>query len=351
MQTEPEGRVAAPVDSERFARQSRFWGIGPEGQRRIGSAHVAVIGCGGLGSAAAELLARGGVGRITLVDRDIVEVVNLHRQILYDEADAACGAAKADAAARAIQRINSAVRVDPVVADVTAGNVERIIGEAQVVLDGTDNFETRYIVNDACVKLGKPWVYGGAIASTGMVMTILPGESACLRCAFPVAPAPGSVLTCDTVGVLASTVVAVVAMQCAEVLKLLVGDRESLRLGLTAFDVWTNDHVVSEAMPRVPGCPCCALRRFDYLDAAVSQTRPLRGRDAVQVTPDVAVELDLEALAERLRLAGVVQADRYLLRCRLAEHELTVFADGRAIVTGTTDPAVARSIYSRYVGL
>lgn len=259
--------TATPVTGDRYSRQSRFWGIGADGQARLAAGRILVIGCGGLGSSAIALLARSGVGHLVVVDRDGVELGNLHRQLLYDEADAAAGTPKAVAAAAAVGRINAGVKVDAVVADVDATNVEALVTGADVVVDGTDNVETRYLLNDACVKAGIPWVYGGAVGSTGMSMTILPGETACFRCLFPTPQPAGTIETCDVAGVLASGVVIVAALQWTEVVKLLVGDREHLNRGLTAFDLWTNDHLQADGVPRRPDCPCCGERRFDYLEA------------------------------------------------------------------------------------
>ncbi len=343
--------MATAPHSDRYSRQSRFSRVGTAGQDRIRDALVVVIGCGALGCASVELLARAGVGRITVVDRDLVELSNLQRQLLFDEADAAAGTPKAVAAAEAVRRINSHVRVRPVVADVTADNVEQLIDGAQVVLDGTDNLETRFLLNDACVKHGIPWIYGGAIGSTGMSMTVLPGETACFRCLFPTPPAPGTVATCDVAGVLGSTVVTVAALQWTQAVKILVGDRESLNPGLVAFDLWANDHEQSEPLPPLPDCPCCAQGRLDFLDArATSRTVSLCGRDAVQVSPGRTTRLDLQALGRRLDGIGTVTATSYLVRLEVQGHELTIFADGRAIIKGTDDAAVARSLYSRYVG-
>ena len=344
-------RRSTLATGDRYSRQSRFWAIGTEGQARLATGRVLVVGCGALGSAAIDLLARSGVGHLIVVDRDFVELSNLQRQLLYDEADAAAGTPKAVAAAQAVGRINSRVEVEAVVADVTPDNVEALVARADVVVDGTDNLETRYLLNDACVKTGIPWVYGGAVGSTGMSMTILPGETACFRCLFPVPPPAGTMETCDTAGVLASTVVTVAAMQRTEAVKLLVGDREHISRGITALDTWTNDHLRAEAVPRRPDCPCCGERRFEYLEARVtSRTATLCGRDAVQVSPGRAVRLDLGVLARKLAGTGTVTANDYLLRSVVDGHEMTVFADGRAIIKGTDDVAVARSLYARYVG-
>jgi molybdopterin-synthase adenylyltransferase len=280
-----------------------------------------------------------------------VELSNLQRQVLFDEADAAAGTPKAAAAAVAVARINSEVEVRPVVADVTPDNVEGLVQDAGVVFDGTDNFETRLLLNDACVKHGVPWVYGGAIGSTGMSMTILPGETPCFRCTFPRRPDAGTMETCETAGVLASTVMAVAALQCTEVVKLLVGDRQHLRKGLVAFDVWSNQHEQVAQLARTPDCPCCGLRQFEFLDARVtSRTASLCGRNAVQVSPGHPMKLDLAELGRRLGALGAVTSTAYLVRLAVGAHELTIFPDGRAIIKGTNDVAAARSLYSRYVG-
>ncbi len=336
---------------ERYSRQARFWAIGAAGQARLGAARVAVIGCGALGSAAVDLLARAGVGEIVVVDRDFVELSNLQRQVLFDEADAAAQVPKAVAAANAVRRINSQVKVHPLIADVTPANVEEIVAGAQVVIDGTDNFETRYLVNDACVKHGLPWVYGGAIGATGMVMAILPGETPCLRCVFPGGQPAGALATCETAGVIGSIVTLVAAVQWTEAVKILLGDREHLGHGLATFDLWSNDYLLATGFPRQSDCPCCVQRRFDYLEArATSQTTTLCGRNAVQVSPGRPLRLDLAEIGRRLATAGDVTTSPYLVRLAIDAHELTVFADGRAIVKGTSDLGVARSLYARYVG-
>ncbi len=343
--------MASPQQSDRYSRQVRFPGIGAGGQERLRAGRVLVIGCGALGTVAVDLLARAGVGHVTIADRDFVELSNLQRQLLFDEADAASGTPKAVAAAAAVARVNSEVEVLPIVADVTPDNVERLLEDAQVVLDGTDNFETRLLINDACVKHGVPWIYGGAIGSTGMSMTVLPGETPCFRCTFPRRPDPGTVATCETAGVLASTIVTVAALQFTELLKLLVGDREHLRRGLVVLDVWSNQYEQPVQLARTPDCPCCALHRFEFLEARVtSRTATLCGRDAVQVSPGHPTKLDLAALGRRLEGVGTVSATAYLVRLVVGAHELTIFPDGRAIIKGTHDVTTARSLYSRYVG-
>jgi adenylyltransferase/sulfurtransferase len=337
---------------ERYSRQVRFAAIGAAGQARIGASRVAVIGCGALGSASVDLLARSGVGEIVIVDRDFVEISNLQRQVLFDEADAAAQVPKAVAAAKAVGRINSQVKVRPLIADVTSSNIEEIVSGAQIVIDGTDNFETRYLLNDACVKLGLPWVYGGVIGASGMAMAILPGETPCLRCIYPDGQAAGVLATCETAGVIGAIVTLVAAVQWAEAVKILLGDHQHLNRGLATFDLWTNDYLLATGFPRQADCPCCVQRRFDYLEARnTSQTTTLCGRNAVQVSPGQPLRLDLAELGRRLASAGAVSASPYLVRLAVDGHEITVFADGRAIVKGTSELGTARMLYARYVGV
>ncbi|MBI5920628.1 MAG: ThiF family adenylyltransferase [Betaproteobacteria bacterium] len=338
--------------AERYSRQVRFPAIGAAGQARISASRVAVIGCGALGSAAVDLLARAGVGEIVIVDRDFVEISNLQRQVLFDEADAAAQIPKAVAAANAVGRINSQVKAQPLIADATSSNIEEILTGAQVVIDGTDNFETRYLINDACVKLGLPWVYGGVIGASGMAMAILPGETPCLRCIYPEGQAAGVLATCETAGVIGAIVSLVAAVQWAEAVKILIGDHQHLGRGLATFDLWTNDYLLATGFPRLADCPCCAQHRFDYLEARhTSQTTTLCGRNAVQVSPGHPLRLDLAELGRRLASAGAVSISPYLVRLGVDGHEITVFADGRAIVKGTADLGTARSLYARYVGV
>ena len=348
---EPKANTSIAAVPERYSRQARFSAIGAAGQAKLAAARVAVIGCGALGSAAVDLFARAGVGEIVIVDRDFVELSNLQRQVLFDEADAQAQLPKAVAAANAVARINSQVKVEPLIADLSSANVEQIIAGAQVVIDGTDNFETRYLVNDACVKLGIPWVYGGVIGASGMAMAILPGDTPCLRCIYPGGQSAGTLATCETAGVIGAIVTLVAALQWAEAVKILVGDLAHLGRGLASFDLWTNDYLLATGFPRLPDCPCCGQRRFDYLEArSTSQTTSLCGRNAVQVSPGQALRLDLAEMGRRLGAAGAVSISPYLVRLAVDAYEITVFADGRAIIKGTSDLALARSLYARYVG-
>ena len=338
--------------NERYSRQILFAGIGAGGQERIRAARVVIIGCGALGSAQAEGLARAGVGRLRLVDRDFVEESNLQRQMLYAERDAQERLPKAIAAARRIREINSDVETEAEVTDARQVNVERLIAGADVVLDGTDNFATRYLLNDACVKQGVNWIYGAAVGSYGVTMTVRPRLTPCLRCVWETPPPAGSAATCDTAGVIMPIISIVSAAQVAEALKLLTGQTESLHGSLMQFDVWRNEWRRIALGPPAPDCPACALGRYETLEAEARDfIATLCGRDAVQVSPPQATELDLPALAARLRAVGEVSLNPYLLRLRVGAQELTVFRDARAIIRGTDDFTVARSLYAKYVGV
>src|SRR5215204_307364 len=311
---------------ERYSRQILFEGIGADGQRRLGASRALIVGCGALGSAQVEMLARAGVGRLRIVDRDFVEGSNLQRQTMFTERDARERTPKAVAAARRVAEINSEVAVEAEVADVNQSNVERLVEGCDVVLDGTDNFATRFLVNDACVKHGVAWVYGAAVGSYGVTLTVRPHVTPCLRCVFPEVPAAGSAPTCDTAGVIMPIISVVAAVQVTEALKLLTGSVENLHGGLMQFDVWRNEWRRISAGARAPDCPACALGRFESLEAEAGDLATvLCGRDAVQVSPRGAVALDLDALAARLRAAGEVKSNEYLVRLRAGEYELTVF--------------------------
>lgn len=312
---------------------------------------MTLVGCGALGTVLANVLVRAGIGKLRIVDRDYVELSNLQRQVLFDEADARQGLPKAVAAAQKLGQINSEVCVEPVIEDFGPDNAERLIRDADVVVDATDNFEARYVLNDACVKLGRPWVYSAAIGSYGVMMPIIPGDTPCLRCVFPQPPAVGSVDTCDTAGVLGPVPGIIANLAAVEAIKLLVGAHEHLSRGLLWVDAWYNSVQRTPLAAPVAGCPTCQQCRFEFLDAAGStRATTLCGRDAVQVRPTTPGDLELETLAARLETVGSVRHNRHLVRLIVNDHELTIFRDGRAIVKGTADPAVARSLYARYVG-
>jgi molybdopterin-synthase adenylyltransferase len=336
------------MDSEKYSRQILFQPIGPEGQERLARGRVVILGCGALGTAQAQTLARAGVGTLRIVDRDYVEESNLQRQTLFDEADAAQSLPKAVAAERKLARINSGVRVEGIVADAGASNIEELVGGCDLVLDGTDNFETRYLLNDAAIKLGLPWIYGAVVGSYGVTLTVRPSQSPCLACVFP-SPPQGLTETCDTVGVIGPAVAWVAAIQTAEALKLLAGRTDALHNSLISGDVWRNQF--QQVRPAIdPHCRACQRRDFTCLEGRGPNHTTLCGRNSVQIHPAGARALDLAALTTRLEHFGAVVANPYLLKCRLDPYELTVFADGRAIVKGTRDAALARSLYARYVG-
>jgi molybdopterin/thiamine biosynthesis adenylyltransferase len=346
-----EGEVCMADRWERYSRQMILPGWGQEGQERLAGKTAAIIGCGALGSHIADHLARAGVGRLVLADRDFVEWHNLPRQALYDEASAAGGVPKAVAAARRLRQINSLVQIEEHVVDVNADTVEKLVAGADVVMDGADNFEVRYLVNEACVKHGRPWVYGGVLGTYGLSAAILPGETPCLRCLLGPMPPPGSVPTCETAGVLGAAVAVIAALEVVEGLKILLDRRDELLRSLVMVDVWSGDFDRAQTQKGKARCPVCDDRHFELLEAERgSTTAVLCGRSAVQISPRPAPDLNLAALAERLSGVGAVSTNEYLLRLEVEGCQLTVFGDGRAIVKGTAEPAVARALYARYVG-
>ena len=333
---------------ERYSRQVLFAGIGPEGQKHLQESAVAVVGCGATGSALAALLARAGVGRLRIIDRDYVEPSNLQRQSLFEEADAAESLPKAIAAARRIRAFNSEILVDPQVADLAPSNIEELLAGVQLILDGTDNFETRYLLNDFSVKNGLPWIYSAAVGSYGVAMNILPGETACLACVFP-APPQGTVETCDTSGILNSVVNQVASISATEALKFLVGARDRMRRTLLSFDAWLNDRSeISAAKPR-PDCQVCARREFLHLAGEGRPHITLCGRNSVQIH-ERHRPVDFAEITDRLRPHGTVRHNEFVLKFWREPYEMTLFPDGRAIIKGTTDTGVARSLYARFVG-
>ena len=335
----------------RYSRQELFAGIGPEGQARIRASRVVVVGCGALGSTLAEMMVRAGVKRLVVVDRDYVEESNLQRQSLFEETDAAQGLPKAVAAEARLRRINSEVEVRGVVADLAADTVDDLLKGADLVLDGTDNFEARFLVNDVCVREGIPWVYGACVGAYGLALLVRPRVSPCLRCVLEEMPPPGSGPTCDTAGVVAPIVHVVAGLQAGEALKVLAGRTESLLAGVVTVDLWQGLFEVMDLRGRAPWCPACTEGRFDYADrGAATAPAVLCGRDAVQVRAPQGTRVDLRALAARLAAAGTVTANEHLVRFVGADGELVVFADGRAIVKGVRDAAQARGLYAKYVG-
>ena len=338
--------------NERYSRQILFPGIGKRGQEKLLNARILIVGCGALGASHAEMLSRAGVGHLRIVDRDFVEFTNLQRQTLYKESDAAERLPKAIAAKTRIAEINSEVDVEAIVADVNRSNVERLIADADLVLDGTDNFQVRYLLNDACVKLGKTWIYGAAVSSYGTTMTIVPGETPCLRCIFEEMPDAGSAPTCDTAGVIMPIIASISAVQVSETIKLIVGDREALHRSLIQFDLWQNDWRKIKLSKPNPDCLTCGANVYDFLDAESPEfSAVLCGRNAVQIAPPTPTMIDLASFGEKLGHLSDVKANEYLVRFTSGENEITVFRDGRAIVKGTDDVSVARSLYARYVGV
>jgi len=333
---------------ERYSRQILFSAIGAEGQRRLAQARVAIVGCGATGSSVAALLARAGVGRLRIIDRDYVEPSNLQRQMLFDESDAAESLPKAIAAARKIAAFNSDISVEPHVADLTPGNVRQLLAGAQLILDGTDNFETRYLLNDYAVEQGVPWIYAAAVGSYGVTLNVLPGETPCLACVFPESPR-GALETCDTAGILNSAATLVASIEAAEALKLLVGARDQVRRTLLSFDLWRNQRSeISVSQPR-PDCRCCGERDFIHLAGEGRPPITLCGRNSVQIH-ERQRPIDFAEISRRLEPHGAVRHNDFVLKFWREPYEMTLFPDGRAIIKGTTDTAVARSLYARFIG-
>ena len=327
-----------------------FTGIGPEGQQRLLASRAAVVGCGAIGAAAANLLVRAGVGYLRIIDRDFVELSNLQRQTLFDESDALNSLPKAVAAERKLLSINSSVAVQGLVADLNPRNARELLGGVDLFIDGTDNFETRFLINDFAVQSGLPWIYAAGVSSYGLTMTIRPGLTPCLACLLETGSASqGLEDTCDTIGVLGPIVNLIASLEVAEALKLLAGRTEALHGRLLSCDVWSG-HLQSIRVPRNPKCRACAKRDFTYLEGESQPHITMCGRDSVQIH-ERSRALDLSALAARLRnIADDVRQNDFLLRFRIAPYEMTVFADGRAILKGTKDPSTARSLYARYIG-
>lgn len=333
---------------DRYSRQVLFRPIGAEGQRKLGAARVVIVGCGATGSTLVSLLARAGIGTISIIDRDYVEPSNLQRQSLFDESDAAESIPKAIAAARKVAAFNSQIAAEPHVADLTPKNVDELLANANLILDGTDNFETRYLINDFAVNNSLPWIYTAAVGSYGITMNILPGETACLACMFP-DPPQGQPETCDTAGILNSAVGVAASIAATEALKFMVGAEAELRRSMLSVDVWRNENAeVSTAKPRL-GCRVCGKREFVHLAGEGRAHVTLCGRNSVQIH-ERHRPIDLAAMGERLKPLGEVRQNEFVLKFWLNSYEMTVFPDGRAIIKGTTDRALARSLYARYVG-
>jgi adenylyltransferase/sulfurtransferase len=342
-----------PAELERYSRQIRFSRLGVDGQKKLLASRVTICGCGALGTVLANHMVRAGVGRVRLIDRDFIETHNLQRQILFDESDVAANLPKAEAAARKLRQINSEVEIEAVVTDVDHSNILELVSDADLILDGTDNFETRYLINDAAVKLGKPWIFGGVIGSEGQTMTILPGETPCIRCVIESTPPPGMAPTCETAGVLGPAVAVIASFEAVEAIKLLSGDRAALNQELIMIDLWDWSFrrlKIASLLGKVD-CPCCQRRDFAWLNGSMgSHTTTLCGRNAVQVATRRREPLNFRELADRLITAGEVRHNQFMLRFETEGHEFTVFPDGRAIIKGTNDIARAKSLYAQYIG-
>jgi len=330
----------------------RFAPLGVEGQRKLLASRALVVGCGALGSVIANTLTRAGVGKLRIVDRDFLELNNLQRQVLYDEDDVAAGLPKAIAAKNRLERVNSGVEIDAVVADVDHTNIERLLEGIDCLIDGTDNFETRFLLNDAAVKLGLPWVYGGCIGAEGQSLTILPGQTPCLRCLMPEPPPPGTTPTCDSAGILGTIIGVVASMEANEALKILSGHVDAISRTWTVLDLWDNTvRQIKLDSAHTSDCPCCGRREFSWLAGERGgHTAVLCGRNAVQLSFPGRAALPLDQLEAKLAAVGQVSRNNYLVRAAIGSYNVTVFPDGRAVIGGTEDIAEARSVYAKYVG-
>ena len=337
---------------DRYIRQVRYPPLGEEGQRRLGESRALVVGCGALGTVLANTLVRAGVGHVRIVDRDFVEISNLQRQVLFNEDDVAAQLPKAIAAAEKLRRINSQVEIEPIVADVDPANIEGFCDGVDAIVDGTDNFEIRFLINDVAVKRNIPWVYGGCIGAEGQTMTILPGRTPCLRCLMQECPPPGTTPTCDTAGILAPVVNVIASIEACEAIKLLSGNRDAVSQHLTVVELWDNRirQIAVSALREQVDCRTCQREDFSWLAGKEgSRSAVLCGRNSVQLTyPDTSVSLD--ELERQLKDVGRVNRNPFLLRLRVEGYEITVFPDGRAIVGGTDDIATARTVYAKYIG-
>jgi molybdopterin/thiamine biosynthesis adenylyltransferase len=347
-------RTAASSELEaRYSRQMLFEPIGAAGQSRLAQSRVVLVGCGALGSVLADTLVRAGVGFLRIIDRDFLELNNLQRQVLFDEHDLAAGLPKAEAAARKLRRINSTIEIEPLVADLNPGSAEPLCTDVHLILDGTDNFETRFLINDVAVKHAVPWIYGACIAAEGMVMPILPGSTPCLRCLWEDAPPPGTTPTCDTVGVLAPVVHVVASLQAVEAIKILTGRLEEVSRRLTTVDVWSGRwRSLDMSSAQTAGeCPCCRQKRYEFLAGErLSSSTTLCGRNAVQILPPPGLRADFQVIAGRLPASAGAAASDYMLKFAVEGFAVTLFPDGRAIIQGTSDASAARGVYARYIG-
>ena len=346
---------AAPIVDplDRYSRQMKFPGIGEEGQRKLLASKVTVCGCGALGTVIANALARAGIGHLRIVDRDFIERSNLQRQVLFDETDIANNLPKAEAAVRKLRQVNSEIQIDAVVTDIDHTNILELVHDADLIMDGSDNFEVRYLINDAAIKLGKPWVYGGSIGSHGQTMTILPGETPCLRCVIESSPPPGMAPTCETAGVLSPIINIIASYQVTEAMKILTGHKEAINRDLIYIDVWENEHrrFKIAKLKETVDCPCCKRQEFVWLSGEMgSHTTSLCGRNAVQIAQRSSTQLNFASLVQQLQGLGPVCHNRFMLKFAADGFDFTVFPDGRAIIKGTNDIDKARTLYAKYIG-
>ena len=338
---------------DRYARQICFAPLGADGQQQLAAGRALVCGCGALGSVIANTLVRAGVGMVRIVDRDFLEMNNLQRQVIFNEKDVTSGLPKAIAAAQNLATVNSQVTIEPVVEDVTYANIDTIAADVDVIVDGTDNFETRMLINDFAVKEAKPWIYGGCIGAEGQTMTILPGKTACLGCLMPELPPPGTTPTCDTAGILGPVVNVIASFEAMEAIKILSGNLEATNRQLMIFEMWHNRvrQLDTTKLFKTGTCLTCAKHKFRWLDGNLSSgSAVLCGRNSVQIGASAGGQVSFPQLAQKLASVGEVTHNRYLLRVTIAEHQLTVFADGRTIVAGTDDISTARTLVAKYIG-
>lgn len=339
------------VDLERFRKQILLEKIGKTGQEKLADSRALVVGCGALGTVICNNLTRMGIGSLVIVDRDFIERDNLHRQILFDEDDITQNLPKAVAAARKLQRINPQVKIDAHVTDINSDNILEMMNGVNCVIDGTDNFETRYLINDACWKLGIPWIYGGVTGTGGMFYTFYPPETPCLRCFMPEPPALGETETCDTVGVMPTAVSIAASFETTEAIKILTGQQNERVKKMVRFDAWDASWI-SFGLAKNPECPLCRHNHYDFLDANLTtKTVSLCGRNAMQIIPAKKTEIDFAALAKRLSQSGKVEYNDYILKFTVDDIEISLFKDSRAIIKGLTDEAAVRTVFSKYIGL
>jgi len=340
--------------SERYARQELFYGIGKEGQKKLTGKKVAIIGCGALGCTSANLMVRSGVGCVKIIDRDFIEECNLQRQTLFDEDDISNNLPKAIAAKKKLQKINSNITIEATVAEINPSNIDSNLHDTDLIIDGTDNFETRFLINDYCVKNAIPWIYGACIGSIGITMSIIPGVTPCLRCALQDIPTFGSTETCDTAGILSPASGIIASIQAAEALKILTDNVAAVNRYLLKFDLWKNEitRLKIHNLREINICKTCKSNQFEYLKMGkYSATTTLCGRNAVQIVPVNGSNINLPMLASRLKPIGNVSFNKYMLRLETDKYVVTVFPDSRVIITGTNDLPTAKSIYAKYIGM